>query len=148
MAMSPILKFGLLGGAAFVAWRQFAAPAAEPVTTPAPFAIAPPTGTTAPPPTVLVPPAVTAVAAALPLTDEVYKRASWDPATAAILADRVRFSVHQWNFWREHSGGGRANPGSDLSQMGADPNTPITASEYLARLSQVGLGRLQGLRRR
>lgn len=152
--MNQLLKWGAFGGAAiFFLWDSIKAalpdtgaeqPTAAP--TPASPVYYPPGVNTTLPPAAVSPTAPPAHVAIVPVTDDTIKRATWDLNTALLLGDRVLYNAHQWNWYRENSGGGRTNPGTDLSMYGADPNTPITAVQYLERLSQHGIGGLRGLR--
>ena len=80
------------------------------------------------------------IAAVTPVTEDLIRKASYDAVTAAILGSRALLSVHQWNFYREHSGAGgpQRNPGSALEAYG-NPDIPIPATEYLSRLAASGL---------
>ena len=165
-AMNPLLKWGMIAGAGLLLFKDQLAewfgsdaqPAATPPATTPPVTAPPaslppgaahlpyypPPGWTMQPPAqapaVYYPPVTTpnpSVINQLPLTEEIFKKASYDENTAALLGNRQVFNVHEWNWYAEQAG--LANPG-DLSASGFDPNVDITALDYIYRRRQFGAG--------
>jgi hypothetical protein len=78
------------------------------------------------------------LSAALPVTNGILMRASWDPTAAAILGTDPRgmLTVPQWNyFYSQASGILQTRPTHPLGQQGAK----VTALQYQALRTQAGL---------
>lgn len=88
-------------------------------------------------------------ASAVPITDDLIRRATWDDAAAAQLGDRILYNIHEWNWFYDYSdgseGGSRPNPGTDFSHVGIDPNAKISASAYRQIRKSAGFAGLAGL---
>jgi len=79
-----------------------------------------------------------AIAAALPVTNAILERASYDPETAAILGSDPRglLTVQQWNyFYSQASGVLQTKPTHPFGEQGAK----INAQQYQALRQQAGL---------